>query len=174
MPLRGVRTIVFVLCVVGAIVATGRGSLADPLPSPTGRVILTIEGKITNTNVGDQAQFDFAMLEAMGEQVVRTTTPWTDGQQRFTGVPMQDLMMAVGAIGRSVRAIALNDYSYRIDLSDFEKYPVLLAFTQNGERLRIRDKGPLWIIYPRDEFEELAEKSVEPRMVWQLRRLVVE
>lgn len=174
MALRSVRTMIFVLSVACVAVATGGASAADQLPPPEGRVILTVAGNITNTNAGGEAQFDFAMLETLGEQSLRTTTPWTDGRQTFTGIAMHDLMVRVGAFGKTVRAIALNDYSYLIDLSDFEKYPILLAYAQNGERLRIRDKGPLWIIYPRDQFKELGEKSVEPRMVWQLRRLVVE
>lgn len=173
MALR-VRTMVFVLSVACLVAATGGTCVAGPLPQPQGRVILTIAGKIANTNSDSEAQFDFAMLEAIGAQTLQTTTPWTDGRQTFTGISMHDLMVAVGAFGKSVRAVALNDYSYLIDLSDFETYPVLLAYSQNGERLRIRDKGPLWIIYPRDQFEELGAKSVEPRMVWQLRRLVVE
>lgn len=174
MALRFVGTMMFVLGVAGVIAATGRASTADPLPRPQDRVILTIAGKISNTNAKGEAQFDFGMLETLGERTLKTTTPWTDGRQSFSGVLMQDLMARVGAFGKQVRAIAINDYSYVIDLSDFEKYPVILAYTQNGERLRIRDKGPLWIVYPRDEFTELAEKPVEPRMVWQLRRLVVE
>ena len=174
MAFRSVRTLAFVLCVAGAIAAAGRASAADPLPRPQGRVVLTVAGKIANTNAEGEARFDFAMLESLGGRTLTTTTPWTDGRQSFTGVLMRDLMTRVGAFGTHVRAVALNDYSYVIDLSDFDKYPVLLAHTQNGERLRIRDKGPLWIVYPRDEFAELADKPVEPRMVWQLQRLVVE
>lgn len=174
MAFRSVRTLAFVLGVAGVIAAAGRASTADSLPRPEGRVILTIAGNIAITNAEGEAQFDFGMLKSLGEQTLRTTTPWTDGRQSFTGVLMQDLLARVGAFGTRVRAVALNDYSYVIALSDFDKYPVLLAYTQNGERLRIRDKGPLWIVYPRDEFAELADKPVEPRMVWQLQRLVVE
>lgn len=174
MDARSVRALLSVLMLVGALAATARLSMAETLPSPSGRVVLTVSGKITNTNAGKEARFDIEMLKAIAQTSVHTTTPWTDGEQHFDGVLMRDLMARVGAFGESVRAIALNDYSYLIDLSDFAKYPVLLAHTQNGERLRIRDKGPLWIIYPRDEFDELGQKAVEPRMVWQLQRLVVE
>lgn len=34
----------------------------------------------------------------------------------------------------------------------------------NGKYLTPRDKGPLWVIYPRDEFAELNTKEVDHRM----------
>ena len=39
---------------------------AEKLPAPTGKPVLTISGKIGNTNVGDKAVFDLAMLEKLG------------------------------------------------------------------------------------------------------------
>lgn len=149
-------------------------SKADPLSHPQGPVILTITGKIRHTNAGGGARFDLAMLQNLGRHDVRTTTPWTDGKQTFSGVLIRDLLHAVGAWGDTVKAIAINDYSYRIEIADFNLYPVILASQMNGELLRIREKGPLWIIYPRDDFAELQEKAVEPRMVWQVRELVIE
>lgn len=175
MAFRSVCPYLRVLAVVGLLlVPTMTTATAGALPEPEGPVILTVAGKIANTNVGNEAHFDMQMLKAMEQHDLHTTTPWTDGVQGFTGVLMRDLMETVGAYGENLRAVALNDYSYPIALADFHEYPVLLAHTQNGERLRIRDKGPLWIVYPRDQFTKLREKVVEPRMVWQLRRLVIQ
>ncbi|MDH3537347.1 MAG: hypothetical protein OER87_16515, partial [Gammaproteobacteria bacterium] len=42
-------------------------TLADSLQAPTGKVILTVSGKIANTNAGDRAEFDREMLEALGD-----------------------------------------------------------------------------------------------------------
>ena len=38
---------------------------AGNLPSPTGPVVLTVSGRIANTNAGKTAEFDLAMLEAL-------------------------------------------------------------------------------------------------------------
>lgn len=148
-------------------------AIAEGLPQPKGRIILTVTGKIGNTNVGDKAEFDREMLRSMETQTLSVTTGWTDGTQLFGGVPMRDLMAAVGAQGKKVEAIALNDYTYTIDIEDFSRYPVILATTLNGKVLRIRDKGPLWIVYPVDRFSETERISIERRMVWQLRKLIV-
>lgn len=144
------------------------------LDRPGGEVILTISGAIERRNADDSATFDLAMLEKLGVTTIRTSTPWTDGTQAFTGVLMRDILRAVGAHGDTVNAIARNNYSYRIPVSDFLEFPVLLAFAVNDVPLQLRDKGPLWIVYPRDEFPELATQMIERRMVWQLRALVIE
>ncbi len=144
------------------------------LARPQGPVVLTVSGDIGNANAGQAADFDMEMLEGLGRITLRTSTPWTDGTQVFTGVLVRDVLAAAGASGDTVRAIALNDYSYTIEVSDFLDFPVLIATDMNGERLRIRDKGPLWIVYPRDDYAELRSKDVDTRMVWQLRELVVE
>lgn len=86
---------------------------------------------------------------------------------------MGDLLDAVGADGETVKAIALNDYMIDIPISDVERYEVLLALKMNGEYMRVRDKGPIWIVYPYDQYDELNEPGIRERSVWQLRELIV-
>ena len=45
--------------------AGSRHAEAGSLSSPTGPVVLTVTGRITNTNAGKTAEFDMAMLEAL-------------------------------------------------------------------------------------------------------------
>lgn len=151
----------------------GGVSATEKMKAPSGRVILTVTGKIGVTNAENAADFDLEMIHALGLRKLITSTPWTDGTQEFSGVLMRDILEAVGAAGKTVEAVALNEYAMEIDISDFENYPVMLATTLNGEKLRIRDKGPLWIIYPRDDFDELRSQKIDNKMVWQLRRLIV-
>lgn len=140
---------------------------------PQGKVILTVSGKIGRTNDSGQAHFDREMLEQIGTKRLETSTPWTQGVQSFEGVSMGDLLDAVGADGETVKAIALNDYMIDIPISDVERYEVLLALKMNGEYMRVRDKGPIWIVYPYDQYDELNEPGIRERSVWQLRELIV-
>ena len=142
--------------------------------APTGRVVLTISGNITHANQGDAAAFDQEMLTALGETVVRTATPWTDGEVEFRGPLVRDVLAAAGAAGDSVRAEAINDYAVEIPLADFQRFDVILAMSMNGTRLRTRNKGPLWIIYPWTDNPDLKTESVHGRSVWQLKRLIVQ
>ena len=57
------------------------------LPMPEGPVILSVTGNITTTNAEGRADFDRAMLEALGVTRMTTWTPWTDGQVRLRGRP---------------------------------------------------------------------------------------
>jgi len=149
------------------------GARAEALPPIKGPVILTVSGRITNFNRSSQAQFDREGLEALGMEGFTTTTPWFDGPQRFDGVPMARLMRAVGAQGTVVTAIALNDYVTEIPMADFTRYNVLLALKRNGRYMRVRDKGPLFIVYPYDSAPELRGQPYYGRSAWQLAQLVV-
>ena len=156
------------------MVALAEPLRADDLPRPKDRVILTIAGAITRTNAPGQAEFDLAMLEQLGLTRLRTWTPWTEGEPEFEGVPARRLMAAVGATGTTVRAVALNDFESAIPLADFERYPVLLATRVDGEQLQVRDKGPIWIVYPWSDHPELDDLPTRRKSVWQLRSLHVQ
>ena len=168
-----VRAIMLISLAVAAAGLTAAPALAGMLDKPQGRVILVVSGNIENTNNGDVAEFDLDMLHAMGVQPLSTTTSWTDGTMEFSGVLLRDVMAAVGAKGKTVEAVALNDYTFEIAIEDFSRYPVILATKLNGKILRVRDKGPLWIVYPLDDFTEAERVQIERRMVWQLRQLIV-
>ena len=38
----------------------------------------------------------------------------------------------------------------------------------------VRDKGPLWAVYPLDGHPELNNEGTHAKMIWQVRRLDVE
>lgn len=48
---------------------------AATLAAPSGPVVLTVSGKISQTNGAAGAQFDVAMLEALPGRVAKVTTP---------------------------------------------------------------------------------------------------
>ena len=146
---------------------------AAALDAPTQTPILEISGSITQTNQGDTAVFDRAMLEAIGQATIVTRTPWIDGVSTYEGVPLQALMEAVGASGDTVTAIALNDYVTTIPLSDFAEHGAILALRFNGEYMSVRDKGPLFIIYPFDSDPDLRTQTYFGRSAWQVKQLIV-
>lgn len=148
-------------------------SAQQALPAPAQATILEISGRIAVTNGDARARFDLAMLESLGVARVRTSTAWTNGPQDFEGVNLKTLLERVGAFGQTVEAIALNDYKVDIPAADFARWPVLLAYRMNGELMRVRDKGPLWIVYPQDQFPELRGKEHHSKWVWQIKELKV-
>ena len=143
------------------------------LPSPTSKPILTVSGRISRTNAGETASFDRAMLESLPQDSFETTTPWYNGPVKFEGVPMTRLMQAVGAMGSIVVAVALNDYTTDLPVSDFERYGTLLALKRDGNYMPVRDKGPLFVVYPYDSVTELKSQQYYSRSAWQVSKLIV-
>jgi hypothetical protein len=162
-------TVILILAAIAA--ASAR---ADSLDRPTGKTVLTISGKIAITNGDGTAQFDRAMLEGLGMVSFETTTPWYQGPVRFEGVPLVRLMGAVGATGQRIIAIALNDYSAEVPMEDAIKYNVILALKRDGEYMPVRDKGPLFVVYPFDSDPELKSQKFYSRSVWQISRIEVQ
>lgn len=158
----------FLLVILAGLLLATQALSAEPLAAPEGSVILKAAGKISRTNVGKSAHFDRAMLEAMGVSELSLETPWTDGRQTFSGVLASKVLDAIGAKGDIMIARAINDYEVRIPVSDLRRYPVIFALKQNGEYMRVRGKGPIWIIYPVEQFPELDTSVITDRWVWQL------
>ncbi|MDQ0509608.1 molybdopterin-dependent oxidoreductase [Ancylobacter amanitiformis] len=145
---------------------------AQDLPAPTGPVLLTVTGKIARTNQNDAALFDEAMLLALPRHRIETTTPWTDGRKVFEGVRLEDVLDQVGAgAAVTLKARALNDYSIDIPASDAREFDMLLALRMDGKPLSRRDKGPIWIVYPRDSVPRIQDERYDSRWVWQLNGL---
>jgi hypothetical protein len=147
---------------------------AEPLAAPQGPVILLISGNIGVTNTPEGAAFDRQMLIDLGQSELQTTTPWTDGVQVFEGVLARAVIERVEGQGVSVKAAALNDYTVEVPMDDFLNYDVLLATKMNGEEMQVSDKGPVWIVYPRDDVPELQNRNLNDRWVWQLKSLHVQ
>ncbi|MDF2813743.1 MAG: oxidoreductase [Microvirga sp.] len=146
---------------------------AETLPAPAGPVLLTISGKVAVTNAAGQAQFDREMLLSLGQQSFTTGSAVADKPQLFEGVPLKAILDRVGASGDAIRASALNDFEVVIPRDDLRFGP-LVALKADGQLLKLRDKGPLWIVYPRDDHKELDDMRYDSRWVWQLNRLHIE
>jgi len=147
---------------------------AKELEKPQGNVILTISGKIANKNTKESAEFSAGMLKKLGLHSFKSTNNWIAGEHIFEGIKIKDLMTYVGAMGTKLYAVALNDYSATIPLEAIIDSPALVVLNIDGEQMSVREKGPLWILYPQgDGFEKYQKAPYTNYMVWQLRSLEV-
>lgn len=146
---------------------------AQDLAKPTGTVILEIRGNISRTNEAGVARFDLAMLQALGAETITTATPWTEGHTKFEGITGARLLNAVGGKGTKVVAAAINDYKAEVPIEDFTEKGAFLAFSAEGKRLTVRDKGPLWLLYPFDAKPDLKTEVYFGRSVWQIKSLEI-
>jgi hypothetical protein len=147
---------------------------AHALEAATGPVVLTVHGRVRKPNAGSSAQFDMAMLEQLPQHSFVTRTPWYSTPRKFSGPLLRDVLAACGAMGSNLRATALNDYRVDLPFEDTQRFDVLLARLLDDKPMAVRDKGPLFIIYPFDSSAELRTTVYYSRSAWQLKSLEVQ
>lgn len=139
-----------------------------PLPEPTGPVVLTLRGDLTRQNGPSEARLDLAMLEALPRTGFSTSTVWTEGVARYDGVLLTDLLAALGASGLELSATAIDGYRVVIPVAELATDGPILAFLHNGAPIPVRDRGPLWLIYPFDDNAAYRNDTTYARSIWQL------
>ena len=144
------------------------------LQPPTGKVVLTIAGKVAGKNSPRGAEFDMAMLEALPQKTFTTKTPWDRLPVKFSGPLLRDVLAAANAQGTTLSAIAVNDYKTTIPVADTAQFDMVLAHRMNGQPIPPRTKGPLFIVYPYDSMPALQDEVYRNRSAWQLKEIAVE
>lgn len=148
--------------------------VSHALEKPRGKVVLTISGKVGETNSSRGAEFDMAMIEALPQVTFTTMTPWDRLPIKFTGPLLRDVLAAAKVQAVGLQAIATNDYKTSIPVSDTRQFDMVLAHRMNGQAIPLRTKGPLFIVYPFDTKPELKSTVYRARSAWQLKELVAE
>jgi hypothetical protein len=164
------RPIAMLALAVSAALFLVSASAAGQADAPEGPVVLTVSGKI-DAPEGDAIRFDLAGLRALGARDFTTATIWTDGKRRFTGVSLDVLLRHVGAEGATLRAVAANDYVVEIPVSDAIPGGPIIAYELDGKVMSLRDKGPLWVVYPYDSSAQYRSEVIYTRSIWQLERI---
>lgn len=151
----------------------GLSAMAEPLPTPTENVILSVTGAVSETTSDGVAEFDLAGFESLGTETIKTTTIWTDGVVSFRGVPLKTFLDRLGAKGSILRVWALNDYTVDVPFADAVDNGPILAIEADGKPLSVRDKGPIWLLYPFDSDAQYQTEVIYARSIWQIERMEV-
>jgi hypothetical protein len=160
------------VALMSAAALAGVASADQPKTIEAGtEVILTIGGKLAGSR---PLQLDRGAIERLPMTRIRTTTPWHSGVQEFEGVSLAHLVDHAGAAGGKAIFTALNNYVTEIPLSDLKAHGPILAIRRNGEPMSVRDKGPLFVIYPFSDKPELRTELYYGRSVWQVRAIAID
>lgn len=151
---------------------------ARALEAPVGPVVLDVVGKVTQVNTprADCACFDMAMLAALPQTSFHAHTPWFKQGRRFTGPLLREVLAAAGAQGTPGSMLllrALNDYRVELPWDDAQRFDPIVARLLDDKPMAVRDKGPLFVIYPFDDRPELRSAVYYSRSAWQLRTIEV-
>lgn len=148
-------------------------AVARDFSVPSGAAVLTISGDISATNVGATLELDRDMLAALPVTTFETSTIWTNGVHSFTGVALADLAQILGVTDGQFLATAINDYTVEIPLADATEGGPIIAYLMDGAQMSVREKGPLWVIYPYDADADYRSEVIYSRSIWQLDRLEI-
>jgi hypothetical protein len=162
------------LLLAGLALARTAGAEAEALAVPEGKVILSVSGSIGRTNADGTAQLDRAMLEALPRTEFATSTVWTEGVSTYSGVLLRDLLDMLGADGTRIVASAIDGYQVVIPIAELKEDGPILAFLRDGQPMPVRERGPLWLIYPFDDNPAFRNETTYARSIWQLTLIDVE
>jgi hypothetical protein len=116
-------------------------------------------------------------LDSLPQYSFETTTQWTDGLMMFSGPALKDVLVKAGTGGdpsEVIHLIAANQYEVILDPNLLEDTVPIVATRINGKTFGIRDKGPLWVVFPYDLDTEYQKEGVYSASIWQLVDIFIE
>lgn len=140
-------------------------------PTPTGEVVLTITGGPNSAGEAISIAYDLDGMKALPVTQFETSTTWTVGVKKFQGVELKALLDLLKVEKGTLSATAINDYRIEIPIAEIEAGGPMIAYLMDGEHMSVRDKGPLWLVYPFDSNPKYQSEVVFSRSIWQLNRL---
>jgi|TARA_R100001440_G_scaffold11088_11_gene19920 hypothetical protein len=130
---------------------------------------------LTLTTPEQSTEFTLEELQALPQTVVVTENDYVDPAAAFQGPLLRTILEKFEIEqGAELKMIALNDFTSTIPASDAFDYDVILAVLRDGEPMTVREKGPIWVIYPMSDNPELRSDAYNDRLVWQLKEISVE
>jgi hypothetical protein len=155
------------------VMAAWSCAMAAPNSCPTDAE-LEVSGLVKPNSSRGSFLFSDADFLALKTVKLTTATAWTP-RSEFVGPELSTVLAAAGVSPNAteMRFYAIDAYEITIPISDLTKYRPVMAHTQNGQRLEIATRGPLFLVYPRDQYPELTAIKGQAQFVWMVCKIVV-
>jgi hypothetical protein len=141
----------------------------DAISGPTGEIILTVSGSMTETNAGDTYQFDMELFKTLPYTVITTPDPHLDATFEYGGVLLKDILTAAGAENaQQVTVVAKDGYTAVINVEDLN-LGIVVAYTADGVELLDTSGGPIKLIFS----EEAQDVYGPENWVWWITNLEI-
>lgn len=124
---------------------------------------------LTVTRGDSSVEYDLAALQALPQTQYATENAFIDGKSVYSGPLLRDILELSDLLDEDEVSIrAINDYEIDFPVADAMNYNVIVATQVNGALMSVREKGPLWLMYPLSDHPELVESIYKSRMIWQM------
>ncbi|MBD1574469.1 hypothetical protein HC725_14495 [Vibrio sp. S17_S38] len=111
-------------------------------------------------------------LEALPQESFTTSTPWTKNPHTYQGPRLSLVTSNFPQPFQSIKVYGINGYAYDIKEKELKKYPFILAMKQDGKRMALRNKGPLWVLLPFNQYPKVDSiDEMLNKFVWQVNRI---
>ncbi len=107
-------------------------------------------------------------LKELTGSSLTTVTPWTDQPNVYSGISLADLLAHYQISATTAKARALNDYQVEINLHQALSAGAFIVSHVDGEPMKVRNKGPFWIIFPWSRQPDLIERKYQDWSIWQM------
>ncbi|NRF24237.1 molybdopterin-dependent oxidoreductase [Vibrio coralliilyticus] len=132
-------------------------------PLFSAELVVRMENQQPKTLVYDQLVSQYPPI------TFTTQLPWYPEANQFTGFRVSDLLQQLGVEDTlAVSFIALNDYAASTTIENILKYDPIVAYKMNGEKMKVRNKGPYWLVFNLDKYPEIDNTAFHSQMVWQI------
>lgn len=132
-------------------------------------VILTVN----NAADGRSVSFTYEELLALPQTAFRTSTIWTSGVDSYSGPSLAAVLAAADMPQDDLLISAINDYNVTFPADKISNDAPVLAVQVNGTPFSIREKGPIWVLFPFDDDDRYRAEDYFALSVWQLRQIDV-
>ena len=112
-------------------------------------------------------------LMALPQVTFTTSTIWTTAAAQFSGPSLASVLAASGAADGDIRTTAINDYKVDIPRVWIEPASPIIATRIDGAPFGIREKGPLWVVFPFDSDDRFQTEEVYSFSIWQLTQIQI-
>ena len=177
---------------LSALLLAAQGTAdAGELAAAKGLVVLTLAGKLENTNrppfddfedaffkyhektFDKAAEFDIALLESLGTTEIEVSYDAWPKAYRFEGPRLKDVLAAVGATASTVRVHALDGYAVELSKEQLDGEDWIIALKRDGEYLKLGQRGPVWMTHDPGADKKIT-KDEESKWVWTVFYIEVE
>lgn len=117
---------------------------------------------------GGAQGLSLADLDSFEQHSFTTSTIWTTGLMEFSGPALTDVVASTGAGTAGLRLRAANDYSITLNPSVLEADAPIIATRINGQTFTLRERGPLWLVFPYDAHARFRTEQIFAASIWQL------
>ncbi|MGB7445157.1 MAG: molybdopterin-dependent oxidoreductase [Coleofasciculaceae cyanobacterium] len=137
---------------------------------------LLVEGQIGS----QQARaFSWEELNKLATTSVKTQEPHQKSDDSpvitFRGVAVSKLLdqFKVGSEVKEVTFVTYDSYRVTVSIADLRKYPIIIALERNGEKISRTQGGPLYLVFPHQDYPQLKSKYPSRFWAFYLTNLVV-